>query len=306
MTKWNALLQALPPALTAVQSNVSFGLELFPTPGSDNCTVSMGAQGVQIPIGPGTTTVPQINTRLQNRNSGPNGMTPTAAALEGALAYFTTGAGAALTGGKFVLLATDGGPNCNSALMCDAAHCTSNIDGNQNNCSPTTASCCTGNNRNRCLDDARATTAITALATAGVKTFVVGIPGTESYEAILSSFAVAGQEVNSNGPPSYYAVSASAGVAGLEAVLSSITQKVIMTCSFQLSSAPQAGYHLAIYVDDNLTTEGTDWTLDTSTSPPTVVLQGGVCDNVLANGAQKVDIEVFCPGVVPPPHIHVN
>lgn len=312
MDKWAALVQALPAALMPVASSISFGLEFFPTPaggsrrtgGGGGCNVAMGAQAVQVPIGPGSMTVPTITADLQNQANAPNGSTPTAAALEAALAYFTTGAGANLMGNKYVLLATDGGPNCNAMLTCDAAHCTTNIDGN-NNCTPTGQSCCMGMSTS-CLDDARTTTAITDLANNGIKTFVVGIPGTEAYAAILDEFAIAGQEVNPNAPPNYYAVSASAGVQGLQDVFSSITQQVIKTCQFQLDQMPQTGYRLAIYVDNNLTTEGTDWMLDTTTNPPTVVLQGDTCNNVLANGAQSVDIEVFCPGVVPPPHIQVN
>ena len=35
--------------------------------------------------------------------------------------YFTTGAGKSLSGDRFVLLATDGGPNCNPSLTCTTA-----------------------------------------------------------------------------------------------------------------------------------------------------------------------------------------
>jgi hypothetical protein len=378
-SKWNAVVQALPAALMTVQDNVAFGLEFFPTPGGGagnsgglgggigggvgaSCTVATGAAGIQVPVGPGTTTVPQITMALQNGANAPNGYTPTADALQTALTYFTTGAGAALMGDKYVLLATDGGPNCNSALTCGADHCTLNLEGacmmgggvigggvggvtggfrgttggagttgattgttgaargtGTTGATATTgttttttggmATNCCATNTSFCVDDTRTAAAVDALAKANIKTIVVGIPGTEAYTTILDGLAQAGGVTNPDAPPSYYAVSASAGVQGFETVLQSIAQRLIKTCLFQLvqlDATPQDGYHIAVYVDDNLATEGTDYTLDTTTSPPTVVLQGSTCDNVRANGAQSVDIEVFCPGVKPPPHIHVN
>jgi hypothetical protein len=39
------------------------------------------------------------------------------------------------------------------------------------------------------------------------------------------------------------------------------------------------------------------WVFDDTTSPPTVVLKGAPCDQMLASGAQSVEIVFGCPRV---------
>ncbi len=56
-----------------------------------------------------------------------------------------------------------------------------------------------------CLDDDGAVAAVAALADAGIKTIVVGIPGTEEYESTLNAMADAGG-LPADGDTSYYAV----------------------------------------------------------------------------------------------------
>src|SRR5262249_55759339 len=162
---------------------------------------------------PSAAAVPKILSALDA--SSPAGGTPTAEALRRALDYFTKGEGATLKGNRYVLLATDGGPNCDSTLSCTAATCTTNLDGT---CSiPAGASCCDPQfggaaARSRCLDDAGTEAQIKALETAGVHTFVVGIPGSEVYGDALDAFAIAGGEALTQGPRKYFAVAASGGV----------------------------------------------------------------------------------------------
>ena len=120
--KWIALKTALQTALTEVADDINFGLLLYPFSTAKTipvdcaidecCRFPQRIQSVRTPIEIGTASVPKITAELEK--TAPGGGTPTAAALKGAYEYFTTGAGAALQGDKYVLLATDGGPNCNS------------------------------------------------------------------------------------------------------------------------------------------------------------------------------------------------
>jgi len=181
---WDGVKAALKTSLEAVQGRVSFGLELFPFPADatkqialdckDNCCEMPSTPDINVPIEDGTTAVPKILAALEG--TSPGGGTPTAVALHRALEYFTTGAGAAQSGEKFVLLATDGGPNCNTGLTCDPSGCTTNLEGH---CSGS-ANCCT-NYGTACVDDAATIEEIDALRNAGITTFVVGIPGSEAY-----------------------------------------------------------------------------------------------------------------------------
>jgi hypothetical protein len=217
--------------------------------------------------------------------------------MKRALEYFTTGAGKDVKGDRYVILATDGGPNCNSAITCDVDHCTANLDGT---CA--TGNCCdpaTGGSKIDCVDDASVTAQIEALATAGVKTFVIGIPGSEAYNTFLDQFAEAGKITSPSPPPKYFAVNAAGGVGGLEAVFDLITGSLITTCRLQLASDPADPNKLNVVVDGKLVPQdGPDgWSLDTSTSPPTVVLRGATCTAMESKGAKVVEIQYGCPTI---------
>jgi hypothetical protein len=306
-SRWNAMKMALGAALDKVKGNISFGLEFFPNgPNAQQvCDVPAGEAAIVLPIGAGTTTVPQIVQAFDTNQ--PAGGTPTAAALARAYDYFTAGAGKALTGDRYVLLATDGGPNCNPSLTCTTATCTLNLDAPQRTCGPrmadgTAANCCDAklpNGSSNCLDDAATATQIAKLAAAQVKTFVVGIAGTEAYAKSLDQFAVAGGVTNPDAPPSYFAVTESGGVAGLTAVFSAITTRLITTCRLQLQSEPPDPMQLNVSVDGTLVPLGANgWHLDTSTTPPTIVLDGALCSKVQVSGASSVQIVYGCPTVI--------
>jgi hypothetical protein len=307
--KWTAMKTALSGALAQVQGGISFGLELFPnnltTPIPTSCTsecwdMPAGEAAVVVPVAPGTTTVPTI---LSKFDGAPSGGTPTAAALKVAADYFTTGTGKTLPGEKYVLLATDGGPNGNGSLSCGASSCTVNMDLNQtgagamNYCSASLVA----DGPKSCLDEQDSVAQLSAMAAAGIKTFVVGIPGTDPYVSTLDAMAVAGGVPASTTSPKYFAVSAAGGVEGLQQVFESITRQLIKSCRLQLQSNPPDLGLLNVYVDKMVVPKpGADgWDIDTSTSPPTIVLKGATCSKVETMGASTIEIQYGCPTIVP-------
>ncbi|HEX7479327.1 MAG TPA: hypothetical protein VF331_16105 [Polyangiales bacterium] len=307
--KWSALKSALSGALSAAQNDVAFGLELFPYPIDpkkpvavscvSNCCEMPTAPGINVPVTAGAANVTKIVALLNA--SAPGGGTPTALALQRAYDYFKTGAGAALEGDNYVLLATDGGPNCNAQLSCAATGCTTNLDGA---CGISGGNCCDpmfGGSaaKARCLDDTATEAEIKKLSDAHIQTFVVGIPGSEAYKTSLDAFAQAGGELNPAGTPKYFAVSAAGGVAGLGSVLGVITQNVITTCRLQLSSVPPNPQELNLYLDGKLIKQAgaNGWMLDMSMSPPTVVVLGTTCTTLETKGAKSVRVVYGCPTV---------
>jgi hypothetical protein len=275
---------------------------------------------IVVPLAPGATAVPDIVSALGGES--PGGGTPTATALDLALGYFGTSAVKALTGKKYVLLATDGGPNCNPDISCDAHSCTANIDYSL----PFTTNQCSAANTGPsfCIDSDRTVANAAALAAAGVKTIVVGIPGTEAYASILDQVAIAGEAPNTTGANKYYAVTSSGGVMGLENTLRDITTQLITTCELRLESVPPDPTKINVKIDGQFIpflnstapapsaadagdsgasdagsagSTGDGWTLDQTTSPPTVVLQGAPCDTMRQNGAQNVQIVFGCPRI---------
>jgi von Willebrand factor type A domain len=302
VNKWSAVKTALGRALGAVSGDVNLGLLLFPYSTvtqiplvchSDCCEVPEAGSAVNVDIDAGDRALPTILDALDA--TSPGGGTPTAAALARANDYFKTGAGAALHGNNYVLLATDGGPNCNSNNSCGADRCTTNLDQqcDSGNCCKTASEAC--------LDDAAVTQQIQALKGSGVRTFVVGIPGTENYSTYLDTFAQAGGATNPDAPPGYYAVSAAGGVQGLVDVFAGITTQLVHSCTLALASNPPKLDEVNVAVDCQLLSpsskDGSSWSIDKTTDPYNVVLAGPVCEQLKGSGARRVDVVYGCPTV---------
>jgi hypothetical protein len=303
--KWTAMKSALAQSLGSVKTEINVGLELFPysltetiplSCDSDCCTVPDGDAAVVVPIRSAVRALSDISEELAT--TSPGGGTPTAKALEAALTYFTTGAGAALGGQSYVLLATDGGPNCDPGLDCDADSCTTNLDGTDcggGNC------CRFADTRDQCLDDVQVVAALDNLRNAGISTFVVGLPGTAQYGKYLDQFAEAGGEQNSAGGSEYYAVSQSQGVQGLIDVFDTITTQLIRSCTVPLDAPPSKPDLVNVAIDCDvvppMSSDGSGWHFDDPNAPSEVVLEGPVCDRLQANGAKRVDVLFGCPTV---------
>jgi hypothetical protein len=129
-SKWELLREALVPVLDGCAEATALGLELFPSsatsepiplacsaPPSRCCEMPEGTQ-MNVAISPGLRSAPEINDALDAET--PTGATPAARALARAYDYFVE-AGDSLGVARYVLLGTDGGPNCNEALDCDSS-----------------------------------------------------------------------------------------------------------------------------------------------------------------------------------------
>jgi hypothetical protein len=106
-TNCGTRLAALQPAVTATlasSKNINWGLKIFPTPsgGSGDCIVSAG---VEVPVSATSSAAMQQQINSMTLKSS----TPTRKALESATAYLKS---LTDTNEKFILLATDGEPNC--------------------------------------------------------------------------------------------------------------------------------------------------------------------------------------------------
>lgn len=306
--RWSAMKSALQSALTGAQDKINFGLELYPTPAiaggtidrlacgqAGNCCEMPADFNMNVPIGTGADAVNQIITELDA--TLPGGGTPTARALERALDYFTNGAGAQLEGDKFVLLATDGGPNCNADLTCGGDLCTYNLDDPSRDCTAQSAdnNCCAGTGTG-CVDRTNVTNRIENLANAGIPTFVVGIPGTEAYASYLNEFAVAGGRAVQGGAESYYRVD---DVAQLASVFQEITVSLISSCDITLPQATTVAPRIIIDCDEvprmagaaGGSGTGENWTWASGSDQVTLV--GDACERV-QQGVNNIDVVLNC------------
>jgi hypothetical protein len=285
--KWSALRQALAAGLSEAQNAMSYGLELFPArtvpspcSGDACCTVASNP-AVDVDVELGTYALPPILTVLDQ--VVPAGGAPIAAALQAALGYFTTGSGSSLTGTKLVVLVTDGGPNCNGQYPeCGVERCTFNIDGTPP-CSTTSENCCASTmwGSTGCLDDGPARSAVIALRQAGIRTLVIGIPGSDPYASALAEMADYGGMINPKDAPTYYRVDSAEG---LSETLSSIMRSLAHSCALELSSAPSQVYKVVVAVDCEIrrgeNSPGAPEWLYEAGPPPTIRILGSSCEEL--------------------------
>jgi hypothetical protein len=183
------------------------------------CAVPAGEDAVNVPLTQGEDGVKAVLAALEA--TSPGGGTPTAAALARAHHYFSEAAGSEKVDGASIILITDGAPNCNESLSCDATSCTIDM-----NCPG--GDCC-ADARENCIDDLSVSEQLLALRNAGVNTFVVGLPGTEAYTDTFDRFALEGGQPNTE-RPYHQAVAATDGVDGLAIALRAITAQLPNPC----------------------------------------------------------------------------
>jgi hypothetical protein len=319
-SKWDAVATVLSEAWAGVPRSLCIGLELFPASATDvpigaDCTdrcCEMPAHAeLNVPIGPALQTVPLILDTLSSTT--PAGGTPTATALARALDYLSVGAGSALADERVVLLITDGGPNCNPDVTCDCEACTRTTE--STDCEQVYNPCHTRNDA--CLDDRETLLRIEELRGAGVRTLVVGLPGTERYADLFDEFAVAGDLVSGTGDRRYFAVSAAGGVEELARVLGDVVTRLAQlgrgrfgSCEIDVTALLQRNYeNLAAAVEEpmnlaidcelvppNAPHDDLNWDLSLGEGGQTasVVLLGTVCERIQEGRASRIDI-MTCP-----------
>ncbi|HEY4183135.1 MAG TPA: vWA domain-containing protein [Kofleriaceae bacterium] len=203
-----------------------------------------------------------VSTYFASRS--PDGNTPAHLALQGALAYYNTIP--VNPAGRYVLFATDGIPNCLGGVADTAS-------------------------------DADVIAAVTALKTAGIKTFVLGFGDLSSGTATLNSAAVAGG-VPQAGATKFYNV---ASATELDAALQTIAGGIIMpSCSFALASTPPDPNDVTVTVNNMAVprspSHGNGW--DYSPNAMTITFFGTYCDEIMTGASTNVNFSYGCPGPV--------
>jgi hypothetical protein len=246
-SKWSQVSAAIDSVVMATQTSVNWGLVFF---GSNNmCGVNTTPN---VPITPNTSYTPISQAYAGNM---PSSYTPTEAALNAAVAYMQT---VTDPNPKFLLLATDGLPNC------------------------------APNDRNVTDDDSPGTvTAVTNAKTAGFPTFVVGI-GNTMGTATLNMLATAGGEpqVGSADGNSFYEVNSTAD---LEAALTKIVG-MVASCTIPLTGVNGTLDKVAVSAKDSsgntvqITQDPANGWSYTDTTMTTIILNGTACTD-LQNGS---------------------
>ena len=294
--KWTTIRTVVATVMKSLGPRANFGLAMFPYPSAtDSCAPGIQNMSVRPGDSPAGTQGPTTTALLKITSGAPSGGTPTAATLSN-LAPTLTG----LSGRTFVILATDGGPNCDAAADCNVDACIDNIEG-YTGCPPNgPANCCDPNNPNGggpldCLDAQPTIDAVTAIASAGIPVYVVGVPGSAPYATLLDELATAGGTARAT-EPFYYRVDSS-DQSDFEGALSQIAAKITATCTLTLSEPPPDPTHVNVYFDDQaVPADPADgWTL----SGATITLVGAACAEVTSGAVLNVRVVAGCPTVQP-------
>ncbi|MBL8910518.1 MAG: VWA domain-containing protein [Archangium sp.] len=243
-TRWSTLVSALESTLPTTSETMALGMTLFPAAGS--------AAECRVPVAPEfVPATGQVSALLSTvRTSTLVGGTPTAEALDVAAAGFTS------TKPRAMVLATDGLPNCNASLNPSSCAC------------PSGTSCTTAQ---RCIDDARTLERLSAHASDGIPTWIIGIGGDVTATTLLDAMALAG----GGAPHSVSALDA----AQLQSAFASIRDE-LSSCVFTSPSAPDANGTITVMLDgvfvpqDASGTNGWTWT---SQQRGELVLRGDWC-----------------------------
>jgi hypothetical protein len=267
-SKWALMTPVLSQVVAQTESSVNWGLKFFADPGSSTCNVSNTAQ-VPLSVGNGAAIAAAIAAQTNAQGGISNGSrTPTNAAEKSAIAYLS---GVNDLNPKFILLATDGLPDC----LPGGASTTDD-------------------------DSAGAIGAVRTAFNSGIATFVVGIAtaGMGTADATLSQMAIAGGYPRS-GSPSYYPVSTQEE---LTTTLSALVDSASGVCTFALgalptSDAPISYDRITVFVDgaslsrDVTHTQGWDYADPTHTS---ITVSGDICNDVTSGVAHEVTIAFLC------------
>ena len=252
-SKWGLMIPPLNQVITDTDGKVNWGMFYL---GDEPAQCGVATAPV-VPVAAMNATA--VTTSLTgNQFNGQTG-TPTRRAIQGALSYLT---GLTDTNPKFLLLATDGQPNCATANSL-------NTD-----------------------DSAGTQQAVADALTAGIPTFVVGI-GNTGAAATLNQVAVAGGRPQTGGTTSYYQVN---DAAALSSALGTIVGQAA-SCSFNIGPAPADTTTKGLGVFGDGTPIPMDMTNGWSfkdASMTTIILNGTICDQVMTGTVHDVSVAFVC------------
>jgi hypothetical protein len=295
--KYKMARKVLGELLNVIGHRVRYGASIFPLetdgcgPGQEVFPPTVGG----LPSCDGTFD-PTLSAFLKNFGYfAPDGATPTSAAIH-ALRSELVG----LTGDTYLVLITDGAPNCNLDASCAPAGCIPNIEGlslghNEctaafNCCDPANAGPDAGGN---CVDSDATTHEIKWLADQGIPTYVVGMPGAEPYAAVLDRLAKAGGTARDD-DTAYYAVS---DESELETALYAIGTGIAIRCTIDLDTPPDDPARVNVYFDGELVPADPDngWSWDSDTR---IRVNGEACSRLQSGDVIDARAVFGCDTVV--------
>jgi hypothetical protein len=294
LTRYEVVQVAVVNLARKLGDRANYGVAVFPgDPVEQGCETGIEVFKTQSGDPQGTAGNGPVTTAIATAtNVTPVGGTPTAVSLVSLLPTL-----ASLSGKTALVLATDGGPNCNGSGTCNADNCTYNIEGGSVGGKLCTSSynCCdesvpNGPGPYMCLDSVATIQAVQQLRDAGIRTFIVGIPGSTYYATLLDQLATIGGSARPT-EPFYYRVD---DMSALSNTLLQIGAKVLISCKFTLDQVPPDSAFVNVYFDQDVVAydeqNGWSWTGAT-----TLELHGEACQKLESGVVGQVQVVAGCP-----------
>lgn len=300
-SKYEASVDAVHDVLFAIGHRVSYGAALFPAiVNSDSCgagtTIDEVHEGDSVTYARNELDGPHLQRLMRLlKYYPPEGSTPTSATLEKVRPMLLQ-----LTGDTAVILTTDGAPNCNGKATCSASQCIANIEGSRQQngdlCGGS-VNCCdkTGDyGPYACIDESATRAPLEQLRDHGIKTYVIGLPGTDAYVEVLNRLAESGGTARNSSiadEPKYYRVEDSAALAQ---ALKSIVSELSISCTVELDEAPPDWSMVNVYFDNGIVPMNADngWR---STTSRALELVGDSCKLLRSGDVMQVQVVAGCP-----------
>jgi hypothetical protein len=295
--RYDALATAIETMLERIGHRTSYGAALFP---SSDAVCDAGDEILSLQQGDTASFAlagergPVLARLLSpNPRPTPSGATPVGMALSAIGPRLATALGP-----RYVFLLTDGGPNCNTELRCAIDSCIPNIErlrGSDGFRCNDEVNCCDdyflgpGN----CLDSGGSLEAVNELRALGIETYVIGMPGSDTYAGLLEELAAAGGTARSE-PPAYYRV---ADAGQLIDTIAALGAKVGISCTVQLLAAPPDRDLVNVFFDGHVIEQdeldGWQWQ-----DERTVQIVGPSCTLLETQQVLQVDVVAGCPVVI--------
>ena len=289
--RWTFLRNAVAASLPTLGDRVRIGAKLYPDPIPPDVvdvTAEIACRSTDgVDVRPAVRSTPAILAAMDA--FGPLGGTPTVEALidaRNALADSTEGR-------RFIVIATDGGPNCNGELIADRETCL---------CTSARRACFepmdpfNPDGIYSCVDDPRMLDELEATNTRfGIPVFLIGIPDDtrDDLTDYLDLMAIAGGRPR--GVPGERQFYSARSDAELQAAFDQITGS-ISRCAFISPSVPTDESQFFVAVDGERlardTTNGWTWT---ARDRGEIELHGPACERANAPGAIVEAIVDDCP-----------
>jgi hypothetical protein len=284
--RWTVLQNSLGVALPSVDQSMAIGAVIFPINRSDHSCDAPTTVDLSPALG-------NVNPLL-NLLAGttPLGGTPTADSIDvGATALLQI---RAASSARAIILATDGGPNCNINLDYNTCTCANPEQNNNSDCTQDGQKVPDGQ---LCLDDTRTVSRISGYAAQGLPTYVIGIhdPGDTQDNTVLNAMANAGGRPQTGGTEQYYEATSQAD---LEGAFVSIRNQ-LGSCTYLTTSVPNGKGTIVVTVNGTIVPfdpsgkQGWKWGDEANGE---IIFAGNACAEISSPeaGTQKITANVSC------------